>query len=236
MFQHYLLFTLPHPFLWDCMSLCVAMRDVPKTFRAYTYIKYLHYLSGTYFEWLKYFLLLVQFTAVILLCFLLVMRLIFDMGEGRQLSTAGNRLTSAKYLIQPTINYHSYISIYVELESLMPSLDTQAAVYIHVCCWLTGHELWPICSGFTDAGNIQHTALQKYGVAGEDVHLVTMAEKMQPALLVTANPAKKARKRLRQRRLRWKRFWIKKDLPESTLVWRFSGGETPGDLLSSWNM
>ena len=48
---------------------------------------------------------------------------------------------------------------------------------------------------FTDAGNIQHTPLQKYGVAGEDVHLVTMAEKMQPALLVTAHPAKKARKR-----------------------------------------
>ena len=47
---------------------------------------------------------------------------------------------------------------------------------------------------FTDAGNIQHT-LQKYGVAGEDVHLVTMAEKMQPALLVTAHLAKKARKR-----------------------------------------
>ena len=48
---------------------------------------------------------------------------------------------------------------------------------------------------FTDAGNIQHTPLQKYGVAGEDVHLVTMAEKMQPALLVTAHPAKKARER-----------------------------------------
>ena len=48
---------------------------------------------------------------------------------------------------------------------------------------------------FTDAGNIQHTPLQKYGVAGEDVHLVTMAEKMQPALLVTAHPTKKARKR-----------------------------------------
>ena len=48
---------------------------------------------------------------------------------------------------------------------------------------------------FTDAGNIQHTPLQKYGVAGEDVHLVTMAEKMQPVLLVTAQPAKKAKKR-----------------------------------------
>ena len=48
---------------------------------------------------------------------------------------------------------------------------------------------------FTDARNIQHTPLQKYGVAGEDIHLVTMAEKMQPALLVTAHPAKKVRKR-----------------------------------------
>ena len=44
-------------------------------------------------------------------------------------------------------------------------------------------------------GNIQHTALQKYRVAGEDIHLVTIAEKMQPALLVTAHLAKKARKR-----------------------------------------
>ena len=43
---------------------------------------------------------------------------------------------------------------------------------------------------FTDAGNIQYTPL----VAGEDVHLVTMAEKLRPALLVTAHPAKKARK------------------------------------------
>ena len=48
---------------------------------------------------------------------------------------------------------------------------------------------------FTDARNIKLTPLQKYGVAGEDVHLVTMAEKMQPALLVTAHPAKKARER-----------------------------------------
>ena len=32
-------------------------------------------------------------------------------------------------------------------------------------------------------------------VAGEDIHLVTMAEKMQSALLVTAHPAKKAKKR-----------------------------------------
>ena len=48
---------------------------------------------------------------------------------------------------------------------------------------------------FTDAGNIQHIPLQKNGVAGEEVHFVTMAEKMQPALLVTAHPAKKARKR-----------------------------------------
>ena len=48
---------------------------------------------------------------------------------------------------------------------------------------------------FTDAGNVQHTPLPEYRVAGEDVHLVTMAEKMQPTLLVTAHPAKKARKR-----------------------------------------
>ena len=39
------------------------------------------------------------------------------------------------------------------------------------------------------------TLFQKYGVAREDVHLVTMAEKMQRALLVTAHPAKKASKR-----------------------------------------
>ena len=34
------------------------------------------------------------------------------------------------------------------------------------------------------------------GVAGEDVHLVTMAEKMQPALLVTAHPAKKGKEKM----------------------------------------
>ena len=42
--------------------------------------------------------------------------------------------------------------------------------------------------GFTDAGNIRHTLPQKYGVAGEDGHLVTMAEKMQPVELVTDHP------------------------------------------------
>ena len=47
---------------------------------------------------------------------------------------------------------------------------------------------------FTDAGNIQDTLLQKHKVAGEK-NLVTMAEEMQPGLLVTAHPAKKARKR-----------------------------------------
>ena len=49
--------------------------------------------------------------------------------------------------------------------------------------------------GFTDAGNIRLTPLQKYGAAGEDGHLVTMAEKMQPALLLTAHPVKQERKR-----------------------------------------
>ena len=49
-------------------------------------------------------------------------------------------------------------------------------------------------SHFTVAGNIQHT-LQKYGAAGEEVHFVKMAEKMQPAFLVTAQPANKAKKR-----------------------------------------
>ena len=34
-----------------------------------------------------------------------------------------------------------------------------------------------------------------YRVTGEDVHLVTVAEKMQPLSLVTAHPSKKARKR-----------------------------------------
>ena len=69
---------------------------------------------------------------------------------------------------------------------------------------------------FTDAGNIQNSPLQKYRVAGEDVHLVTVAEKMQPALLVTAQPAKKARKEsLRQERLRRKRLWIKKEVGPS---------------------
>ena len=48
---------------------------------------------------------------------------------------------------------------------------------------------------FTVAGNIQYTLLQKYRVAGEDVHLVTMAGKVHPALLVTAHPANKAKKR-----------------------------------------
>ena len=51
------------------------------------------------------------------------------------------------------------------------------------------------CARFTDTGSVQLTPLHKYGVAGEDVHLVTIAEKMQPALFVTAHPAKKARKR-----------------------------------------
>ena len=48
---------------------------------------------------------------------------------------------------------------------------------------------------YTDAGNIWYTPLQKYRVAGEDIYLATMAEEMQPALLVTAHPTKKARKR-----------------------------------------
>ena len=64
---------------------------------------------------------------------------------------------------------------------------------------------------FTNAGNIQHTPLQKYRVAGEDVHLVTMADKMQPALLVTAQPTKKARKKL-QKKLPRKRLWMKKEV------------------------
>ena len=50
-------------------------------------------------------------------------------------------------------------------------------------------------SRFTDAGNIQYTTLQKYGVAGEDVHSVTMAEKNAASVTCNSSPAKKARKR-----------------------------------------
>ena len=83
---------------------------------------------------------------------------------------------------------------------------------------------------FTDAGNIQHTFLQKYGVAGEDVYLVTMAEKMLPALLVTAHPAKKAKKRKPEA----EKAATKKDLDkersqtESTSVQRLCGGDNWG--------
>ena len=78
--------------------------------------------------------------------------------------------------------------------------------------------------GFTDAGNIQHT-LQKYVVAGEDVHLITMAEKMQN---VTAGQLKRQEKEsLRQKWLQRNRLWMikKKEVrPGSTSVWRLSGG------------
>ena len=79
---------------------------------------------------------------------------------------------------------------------------------------------------FTDAGNIQHT-LQKYGVAGEDVHLVTMAEKMQPALLVTSHPAKKARKRKPEAEKSETKKVLDKERSrtESTSVRRLSGGD-----------
>ena len=85
-------------------------------------------------------------------------------------------------------------------------------------------------SCFTDAGNIKHTPLQKYQVAGEDVHLVTMAEKMQPALLVTAYPSKKARKRKPKAEMAGRnRLWIKKEVrPESTSVRHLSGGDNWG--------
>ena len=83
---------------------------------------------------------------------------------------------------------------------------------------------------FTDAGNIQHTHLQEYTVAGEDVHLVTMAEKMQPTLLVKAHPAKKAKKRKPEA----KKAAMKKALDkersqtESTSVLRLNGGDNCG--------
>ena len=62
-------------------------------------------------------------------------------------------------------------------------------------CLLSLPPPYVYTSRLTDAGNIQHAPLQKYRVAGEDVHLVTVAEKMQPALPVTAQFAEKARKK-----------------------------------------
>ena len=60
--------------------------------------------------------------------------------------------------------------------------------------------------------------------------MVTVAEKMQLALLVTAHPAKKARKRKPETEMAGrKRFWIKKEVrPESTLVRCLSGGDNWG--------
>ena len=83
---------------------------------------------------------------------------------------------------------------------------------------------------FTDARNVQHTPLQKYGVAGEDVHLVTMAEKMQPALLVTAHLAKKARKRKpeAEKAATKKALDKERSRTESTSVRRLSGGDNWG--------
>ena len=80
---------------------------------------------------------------------------------------------------------------------------------------------------FSDAGNIQHTPLQKYVVAGEDGHLVTMAEKMQPALRVTAHPTKKARKRKpeAEKAATKKALDNERSLPESTSVQCLSGGD-----------
>ena len=67
-------------------------------------------------------------------------------------------------------------------------------------------------------------------VAGDDVHLVTMAEKMQPALLVTAQPAKKARKRKpeAEKAATKKALDKERSQTESTLVQRLSGGDNWG--------
>lgn len=111
--------------------------NVPKMFRAYTDIKYLHSLGGTYFEWLKYILLLVQFTAVQCSASCRCFAWIFTQGraESHPLQEPHWLVASTSYNPTSTITLkcHSTISIYIELESLMPSLDTQAAVCIHVC-------------------------------------------------------------------------------------------------------
>ena len=74
---------------------------------------------------------------------------------------------------------------------------------------------------------ILSTLHTKYGVAGEDVHLVTMAEKMQPALLVTAHPAKKARKRKpeAEKAVTKKALDKEKSWTQSTKVRCLSGGD-----------
>ena len=74
---------------------------------------------------------------------------------------------------------------------------------------------------------IQHSPPQKYGVAGEGVHWLQGLKKMQPALLVTAYPAKMARKRkLEAEKAATKKALDKeRSLHESTLVQHLSGGD-----------
>ena len=67
-------------------------------------------------------------------------------------------------------------------------------------------------------------------LAGEDIHLVTMAEKMQPVLLVTAHPAKKARKRKPEAgKAATKKALDKERSPTKSIsVLRLSGGDNWG--------
>ena len=57
--------------------------------------------------------------------------------------------------------------------------------------------------------------------------MVSMAEKMQPVLLVTAHPAKKARKRKPEAEMVATKKALDKErsLTESASVWRLSGGD-----------
>ena len=100
--------------------------------------------------------------------------------------------------------------------NVSPSVPPSSA-----CAHVTFHWCWKYSA---------HSSAE-IRVVGEDVHLVTMAEKMQPGLLVTAKKARKENKSLRQERLQRKRLLDKvRSRTESTLVQRLSGGDNWGML------